>query len=69
MQPVPKGKRFSVLTHMGGPGTMCIDEISELGGIEMPALADETQAALKKFIANGGTVLVCKMCMENVIKL
>ena len=37
MQPVPKGKRFSVLTHMGGPGTMCIDEISALPGIKMPA--------------------------------
>ena len=24
------------------------------------------QAALKKFIADGGTVLVCRMCMENV---
>src|SRR5674476_1336931 len=33
MQPVPKGNRVALLTHMGGPGTMCIDEISELPGI------------------------------------
>ena len=56
MQPVPKGKRFSVLTHMGGPGTMCIDEISELPGIEMPALADETQAALKRILSPAANV-------------
>ena len=55
-QPVPRGKRFSVLTHMGGPGTMCIDEISELGGIEMPALADETQAALKRILSPAANI-------------
>ena len=56
MQPVPKGKRFSVLTHMGGPGTMCIDEISELPGIEMPSLTDETQAALKRILSPAANI-------------
>ena len=56
MQPVPKGKRFSVLTHMGGPGTMCIDEISELPGIEMPALAGETEAALKRILSPAANI-------------
>ena len=39
MQPVPKGNRVAVLTHMGGPGTMCIDEISELPGIDMASFS------------------------------
>jgi acyl-CoA synthetase (NDP forming) len=56
MQPVPKGKRFSVLTHMGGPGTMCIDEISELPAIEMPALAGETEAALKRILSPAANI-------------
>ncbi len=55
-QPVPKGKRFGVLTHMGGPGTMCIDEISELGSIEMPTFAEETHAALKKILSPAANI-------------
>ncbi len=40
MQPVPKGNRVAVLTHMGGPGTMCIDEMSELPGIKMASFSN-----------------------------
>jgi acetyltransferase len=56
MQPIPKGKRFSVLTHMGGPGTMCIDEISELPGLAMAPFTDETQAALKKILSPAANI-------------
>jgi acetate---CoA ligase (ADP-forming) len=56
MQPVPKGKRVAVLTHMGGPGTMCIDEISELPGIEMASFADETRAALKAILSPAANI-------------
>jgi acyl-CoA synthetase (NDP forming) len=56
MQPVPKGKRVAVLTHMGGPGTMCIDEISELPGIEMAAFTDETLAALKAILSPAANI-------------
>jgi acyl-CoA synthetase (NDP forming) len=56
MQPVPKGNRVAVLTHMGGPGTMCIDEISELPGIKMASFTDETQAALKAILSPAANV-------------
>jgi acetate---CoA ligase (ADP-forming) len=56
MQPVPKGKRFSVLTHMGGPGTMCIDEISELSDVEMAPFTSETHAALKSILSPAANI-------------
>lgn len=56
MQPVPKGNRVAVLTHMGGPGTMCIDEISELPGLKLASFTDETQAALKAILSPAANV-------------
>jgi len=56
MQPVPKGNRVAVLTHMGGPGTMCIDEISELPGLQMASFSDETHAALKSILSPAANI-------------
>jgi acetyltransferase len=56
MQPVPKGNRVAVLTHMGGPGTMCIDEISELPGITMASFTNETHAALKAILSPAANI-------------
>ena len=56
MQPVPKGGRVAVLTHMGGPGTMCIDEISELPGITMASFTNETHAALKTILSPAANI-------------
>jgi acyl-CoA synthetase (NDP forming) len=56
MQPVPKGNRVAVLTHMGGPGTMCIDEISELPGIKMASFTDETRAALQAILSPAANI-------------
>jgi len=50
-QPVPEGKRVSVLTHMGGPGTICIDEISAMPQLELAKLSPETVTALKSICA------------------
>jgi acyl-CoA synthetase (NDP forming) len=55
-QPIPSGNRVSVLTHMGGPGTMCIDEISALPGIKMASFTDETQAALKSILSPAANI-------------
>ncbi|MGD0183997.1 MAG: acetate--CoA ligase family protein [Roseiarcus sp.] len=46
-QPVPRGNRFAVLTHMGGPGTLCIDGISTFPDIEMAPFSRETEAGLR----------------------
>ncbi len=50
-QPVPKGNRVSVLTHMGGPGTICIDEISSIPELQLAKLSPETEKALKSICA------------------
>jgi acetate---CoA ligase (ADP-forming) len=46
-QPVPEGNRVSILTHMGGPGTICIDEISATNELQLAKFSPETEAALK----------------------
>ena len=50
-QPVPEGNRVSVLTHMGGPGTICIDEISATHELQLAKLSLETEKALKSICA------------------
>ncbi len=50
-QPVPEGNRISILTHMGGPGTICIDEISATNELQLAKLSPETEKALKSICA------------------
>ncbi|MBN1570832.1 MAG: acetate--CoA ligase family protein [Acidobacteria bacterium] len=50
-QPVPEGNRVSVLTHMGGPGTICIDEISATHELQLAKLSPETEKTLKSICA------------------
>src|SRR5208283_3642351 len=46
-QPIPGGNRVAVLTHMGGPGTLCIDGISTFPDIAMASFGGETEAGLR----------------------
>ncbi len=50
-QPVPQGNRVCVLTHMGGPGTICIDKISTLPQLQLAKFSPETQNALRSICA------------------
>jgi acetate---CoA ligase (ADP-forming) len=50
-QPVPEGNRISILTHMGGPGTICMDELSATNELQLAKLAPETEKALKNICA------------------
>lgn len=50
-QPLPEGNRVSVLTHMGGPGTICIDEISATGNLRLAKFSPETHNAIKNACA------------------
>lgn len=50
-QPVPEGNRVSILTHMGGPGTICIDEVSATKELQLAKLSPETEKALKSICA------------------
>ncbi len=55
-QPVPAGGRVGVLTHMGGPGTMCIDEISALPGVSMVPFAPDTMTRLKSILSPSANI-------------
>jgi acetyl coenzyme A synthetase (ADP forming)-like protein len=48
-QPIPRGPRVAVVTNAGGPGIMATDAC-ESHGLELPALAEETLAALREFL-------------------
>ncbi len=48
-QPVPRGHRVAIVTNAGGPGIMASDAC-EGHGLVVPALADETLAALRAFL-------------------
>ena len=50
-QPLPEGNRVCVLTHMGGPGTLCIDEISAASTLQLAKFSPETQNAVKSICA------------------
>jgi acetate---CoA ligase (ADP-forming) len=50
-QPIPEGNRVCVLTHMGGPGTICIDEISATGTLQLAKFSPETHDAIKRACA------------------
>jgi len=50
-QPAPEGNRISVLTHMGGPGTICIDEVSATHELQLARLSPETAQSLKSICA------------------
>ena len=48
-QPLPAGRRVGIITNGGGPGILCADAC-EGQGLAVPALSDETQAALRAFL-------------------
>ncbi len=50
-QSAPEGNRISVLTHMGGPGTICIDEVSATHELQLARLSPETVQSLKSICA------------------
>jgi acyl-CoA synthetase (NDP forming) len=50
-QPIPEGNRVCVLTHMGGPGTICIDEISATGSLQLAKFSPETHDAITQACA------------------
>ena len=48
-QPEPQGRSVAVLTNAGGLGIVCADAC-EAAGLDLPALSDETVAALGAFL-------------------
>ncbi len=48
-QPIPPGRRVGVVTNAGGPGILFADA-GDAHGLELPALAPDTLAALRGFL-------------------
>ncbi|HOV39678.1 MAG TPA: acetate--CoA ligase family protein, partial [Spirochaetales bacterium] len=46
-QPLPEGNRVCIVTHMGGPGTICLDEVSSAGSLQPAKLSTQTCKALR----------------------
>ncbi len=54
-QPPPKGRRVAIITNGGGPGILCADAC-EAEGLEVPALAADTEARLRAFLPPAASV-------------
>jgi acetyl coenzyme A synthetase (ADP forming)-like protein len=54
-QPPPKGRRVGIITNGGGPGILCADRC-EAEGLKIPVLTEESQAALRAFLAAHASV-------------
>jgi acetyl coenzyme A synthetase (ADP forming)-like protein len=48
-QPLPPGRRVSIVTNGGGPGILAADACAA-AGLEVPELSDTTQARLRTFV-------------------
>ncbi len=48
--PLPRGNRICVLTVLGGPGTLCVDELISSGEVELASLSEETKGELRKIL-------------------
>lgn len=55
-QPLLKGRGVFVLTHIGGPGTICVDEISTLPGLRLAKISDLGKESLRKILAPTATI-------------
>ena len=49
LQPLPKGRRLTVITNAGGPGVLATDELISGGGT-LAEISDETMGALNGFL-------------------
>ncbi len=54
--PMPRGNRIYILTVVGGPGTICLDELSRSKHIRMAQIANETKENLRAALAATATV-------------
>jgi len=48
--PLPKGNQICVLTVLGGPGTLCVDELISSGAVELARLSEETKSSLREIL-------------------
>jgi acetyltransferase len=55
-QPEPRGNRVCVVTHMGGPGTICMDGISVTPELQLAEFSPATVEAIKAIVSPAANV-------------
>jgi len=50
-QPILRGNRVAVLTHIGGPGTLTVDRIGSSKTLSMASIPEEAKAAIRSLVA------------------
>ena len=55
-QPIPKGNRVAVLTHVGGPGTICLDAIGSTPNLKLATISAAAKEKLKKMLSPAATI-------------
>ncbi|MBZ5699092.1 MAG: acetate--CoA ligase family protein [Acidobacteriia bacterium] len=48
--PLPKGNRICILTVLGGPAALCIDELIASGAVDLAKLSEETKSKLREIL-------------------
>jgi acyl-CoA synthetase (NDP forming) len=54
--PLPRGNKVCVLTVVGGPGTICVDELISSGIVELAKLSKETTNKLREILLPAANV-------------
>jgi len=54
--PLPKGNRICILTVVGGPSTICVDELVASGEVTLAHLKDELKQEIAKLLAASANV-------------
>lgn len=55
-QPIPRGNRVAVLTHIGGPGTLAVDRIGTGKVLTMADISENGKSSIRSMVAPTATV-------------
>lgn len=54
--PLPKGNRVCIMTVVGGPSTICVDELVLSGEVQLAHFTDELKVNLSKYLAPSANI-------------
>jgi acetyltransferase len=54
--PLPNGNRICILTVVGGPSTICVDELVSTGEVELAHFSDELKQEVTKHLATSANI-------------
>ncbi len=54
--PLPKGNRIAILTVVGGPSTICVDELVSTGEVSLAHFSDELKQEVAKYLVASANI-------------